>query len=87
MHPGPFDEHRLSGDGAAPGDECRSQIAKNACRSALPATKRAQANLMRKFGVLGEQEHVTAKALDDYARLFLKLLVPEQITALAAMFV
>ena len=42
---------------------------------------------MRKFGVLGEQEHVTAKALDDYARLFLKLLVPDQITALAAMFV
>ena len=42
---------------------------------------------MRKFGVLGEQEHVTAKALDDYARLFLKLLGRSKSQALAAMFV
>ena len=39
---------------------------------------------MLKLGVLGEQEHVTAKALDDYARLFLKLLVPEQISSLGS---
>ncbi|RLM58072.1 hypothetical protein C2845_PM18G11150 [Panicum miliaceum] len=61
-------------------------IAKNARLSAATATKRAQANLMRKLGILGEQEHISVEAQDDYARLFSESLSQAHVEALEVLF-
>jgi hypothetical protein len=41
---------------------------------------------MCELGILGEQEHITVEAQDDYARLFSESLSQEHVTALAAPF-
>ena len=50
------------------------------------AARRAQAVLMRKLGIIGESEHISIDAQDDYARLFMQELSQTHIAALAALF-
>ena len=41
---------------------------------------------MRKLGIIGESEHISIDAQDDYARLFMQELSQTHIAALAALF-
>lgn len=51
-----------------------------------PALQRAQSVLMRKLGLTKENEQITAKVKDAYARFFEHPLSPPQLAALAAIF-
>ncbi|KAG2631280.1 hypothetical protein PVAP13_2NG014400 [Panicum virgatum] len=62
------------------------RLAIAARRSEADATRRAQAVLMRKLGIIGESEHISIDAQDDYACLFMQELSQTHIAALAALF-